>query len=53
MISDYSFYGVNDDTVPLSPNEAMQFCRTFNCVLYHIHQANDRCSLVYMSKINL
>jgi hypothetical protein len=24
-ISDYSFFGVNDDTIPLSPSEAIQF----------------------------
>ena len=53
MISVYSFFGVNDDTVPLAPPEAMQFGQTLKRLLQCIHRANDVFSLVYMSKINL
>jgi len=53
MISDYSFYGVNDGTVPLAPSEAMQFGRALNRILYKTLRANDRFGPVYMSKIDL
>ena len=53
MISDYSFYGVNDDTVPLAPPEAMQFGQTLKRILQRIHRANDVFGPVYMFKIDL
>ena len=33
MISDYSFFGINDNTVPLAPPEAMQFGQTLKHLL--------------------
>ena len=52
MISDYSFFGVNDDTVPLAPPETMQFGQTLKQLLQRIHHANDVFGPVYMSKID-
>ena len=53
MISDYSFFGVNDNTVRLAPPEDMQFGQTLKRLLQRIHRANDVFGPVYMSKINL
>ena len=53
MISDYSFFGIKDDTVPLAPPEAMQFGQTLKRLLQRIHLANDIFGPVYMSKIDL
>ena len=53
MISDYSFFGVNDDTVPPAPSEAMKFGQTLKRLLQRIHRANDVFGPVHMSKINL
>ena len=54
MISDYSFFGVNDDTVPLAPPEAMQFGQTFRRLLQRItNHANEQFGPVYMTKIDL
>ena len=53
MISDYSFFGVNDDTVPLAPPEAMQFGQTLKRLLQRIHRANGVFGSVYMSKNDL
>lgn len=52
-IVDYSFSGVNDETVKLAPNEAMQFGRAFDRVLHAIHTAPPRHGPVYLSKIDL
>ena len=53
MISDYSFFGVNDNTIPLAPPETIQFCQTLKRLLQRIHCANDVFGPVYMSKIDL
>ena len=53
LFSDYSFFGVNDDTVPLALPEAMQFGQTLKRLLQRIHRANDIFGPVYMSRINL
>ena len=52
-ISDYSYFGVNEDTALMAPKEAMQFGRTLPRLLWHIHRANPRFGPVYMSKIDL
>ena len=52
MISDYSFFGVNEETVPLAPPEAMQFGQTLKRLVQCIHHANDTFGPVYMSKID-
>ena len=53
MISDYGFFGVNDNTVPLAPPEAIQFGQTLKRLLQRIHRANDVFGPVYMPKIDL
>ena len=52
-ISDYSFFGVNNHTVPLAHSEAMQFGQTLRRILQHIHCANGQFGPVCMSKIDL
>ena len=39
MISNYSFFRVNENTVPLAPPEAMQFGQTLKRLLQQIHRA--------------
>lgn len=53
MISDYSYFGINDETLRLAPAEAMQFGKTLIRLLTTIHHANDRFGPVYMSKVDL
>ena len=53
LIVDYTFNGVNDDTVKMMPNEAMQFGRALERVLYSIHHANPHHGPVYVSKTDL
>ena len=53
MISDYSYFDVNQDTLNIAPTEAMQFGRTLQRLLYRIHHANERFGTVYMSKVDL
>jgi hypothetical protein len=53
LIVDYTFNGVNDDTVKMMPNEAMQFGRALERVLYSIHHANPHHGPVYISKTDL
>ncbi|VEU39857.1 unnamed protein product, partial [Pseudo-nitzschia multistriata] len=53
MISDYSYFGVNAETAPLAPAEAMQFGRALKRLLQRIHSANSRFGPVYLSKIDL
>ena len=53
MISDYSYYDVNADTLNIAPTESMQFGRTLWRLLNEIHHANSKFGPVYMSKIDL
>ena len=53
LIVDYTFNGVNEDTVKMMPNEAMQFGRALERVLYSIHHANPHFGPVYISKTDL
>ena len=53
MISDYSFFDVNQETLKLAPDEAMQFGRTLWRLLYRIHHANDKFGPVFLSKVDL
>ena len=53
MIPDNSFFGVNDNTIPLAPPEAMQFGQTFKRLLQRIYRTNDVFGPVYSSKTNL
>ena len=52
-ISDYSYFGVNEDTVPLAPVEAMQFGRALQRLLQRIHDSNPRYGPVYLAKIDI
>ena len=53
LIVDYSFSGVNDDTVPLAPKEAMQFGRALQRILTTIIKADPRFGHVHLSKIDI
>jgi hypothetical protein len=53
LIVDYTFNGVNEDTVKMMPNEAMQFGRALERVLYSIHHASPHYGPVYVSKTDL
>ncbi|GKZ00083.1 hypothetical protein MPSEU_000961700 [Mayamaea pseudoterrestris] len=52
-ISDYSYFGVNDDTAAVAPLESMQFGRTFYRLLQRIARANPRYGPVHMSKLDI
>jgi hypothetical protein len=39
---DYTFSGVNNDTVPLSPAEAMQFGRTLERISANVVHSNPK-----------
>ena len=53
LIVDYSFSGVNDDTIPLAPRESMQFGRALQRLLQTIVQADPKYGPVYLSKIDI
>jgi hypothetical protein len=52
-ISDYSFFGVNHETLALSPAECMQFGKALWRVLRHLKSANPHLGPVYLSKIDI
>jgi hypothetical protein len=53
LIVDYSFSGINADTLPLAPHESMQFGRALQRVLAKIVHADPRYGPVFMSKIDI
>ena len=53
LIVDYSYYDVNQDTVRLTPAEAMQFGRALERILYQIRHANPKFGHVYLAKVDL
>ena len=53
IICDYTFYGVNQDTSPYAPPEAMQFGRTLKRVLQQLANANPAHGPVYMAKYDM
>ena len=53
LIVDYSYSGVNADTVPLAPKESMQFGNAFQRLLYQIFMADPRWGPVLMSKTDV
>lgn len=53
MILDYSYFGINVETLELAPKEAMHFGRALWRLLFCICRANLRFGPVYISKINL
>jgi hypothetical protein len=52
-ISDYSFFGINHETLALSPAKCMQFGKAPWRVLRHLKSANPHLGLVYLSKIDI
>ena len=52
-IIDYTFSGVNDETLRLSPKKAMQFGRALHRLLHHIRFAPAEHGPVYMLKVDL
>ena len=53
IIVDYTFWGINEDTVSLAPSEAMQFGRALQRVLHKIRRANRRFGPTYMIKVDI
>ena len=53
LIVDYTFSGLNADTLPLAPREAMQFGRALQRVCRHIVHADPRFGPVTMAKIDI
>ena len=53
LIVDYTFSGVNAETVPLAPREAMQFGRALQRVCTTVVKANPRYGPVAMAKIDI
>ena len=53
LIVDYTFSGVNQETVPLAPREAMQFGRALQRVYRKIVRANPKFWPVHMAKIDI
>ena len=53
IINDYTFSGVNPNTVKMAPPEAMQWGRTLNRVLWYVLHADNRHGPVLMSKTDL
>ena len=53
VIVDYSFYGLNAETVPLSSPKSMQFGRTTKRLQQMVASANPRYGPVYMYKIDI
>ena len=53
IIVDYSFYNINDDTVPLAPMESMQFGRALDRILYKLRHSNRRFGPVHMIKVDI
>lgn len=53
LIVDYSFYGVNDETLPLVADGSMQFGHAFNRILRHILFSDPHHGPVYLIKIDI
>ena len=53
LIVDYTFSGLNPDSLPLAPREAMQFGRALQRVLTTIVHADPRYGPVYLAKIDI
>jgi hypothetical protein len=53
IIVDYSFFDVNDETVRLAPDEAMQFGIALERVMRDIVEANPKYGPVYLMKVDI
>ena len=52
-IVDYSFFGVNEDTMPLAPTESMQFGHALERILREILLADPNLGPVYLMKLDI
>ena len=52
-ICDLSFYGINDDTLPIVPPEAMQFGHALDRYLREILLADPELGPIYMLKLDI
>jgi hypothetical protein len=52
-IVDYTFSGINDETVPLSPREAMQFGRALERIIAQVVHSNPKFGPVQFLKIDI
>jgi hypothetical protein len=52
-IVDYSYSGINQDTCPIAPSEAMQFGTALQRIIEDIVNANPRHGPVYMCKVDI
>jgi hypothetical protein len=52
-IVDLSFFGVNADTLPLAPLDAMQFGRALERILQRLVQADPRYGPTYLIKVDI
>ncbi|CAJ1940912.1 unnamed protein product [Cylindrotheca closterium] len=53
LIVDLSFFGINQESVPIAPSDSMQFGRALHRILQRILQANPLHGPVYISKIDI
>ena len=53
MISDYSYFNMNDDNFNIAPSKAMQFGQTLWRLFDYIHHANSKFGPIFMSKVDL
>lgn len=52
-IVDYSFWGVNQDTLPLAPRDAMQFGHALDRILREVLLADPKHGLVELMKVDI
>ena len=53
LIVDLSFFGINQESIPIAPSDSMQFGRALHRILQRILQANPQHGPVYISKIDI
>ena len=53
VICDYTFFGVNQDTTPMTPPEAMLFGKTLPRLLQALAFANLMCGPIHLAKYDL
>jgi hypothetical protein len=53
IIVDYSFFQVNDETVRLAPDEAMQFGKALERIIQDVVEANPWYGPVYLMKVDI
>ena len=53
IIVDYSFFGLNDDTVKMAPQDAMQFGKALQRILQALVDANPKYGPVHLFKVDI